>query len=160
MGSIISVALAVGPISRLFTWRMYLAIEYRSAWDSNLHFSATLLEELRFWHCNIGLFNGCSLRPPPDSSTVIFSDANDVGLQPITTLGSYGLTQVCLPRMQWRGCPGSRLEHRKQLDVSPSSTYCRLGPSSQVFFWTRDPDCPGVAVGVFLAFLTRRVFSV
>ena len=40
---------------------------------------------------------------------------------------------------------------RKQLDLSPSSPYCRLGLSSQVFFWTRDPDCPEVAVGLFLA---------
>ena len=28
---------------------------------------------LRFWYCNIDSFNGYSLRPPPDSSTVIFS---------------------------------------------------------------------------------------
>ena len=32
-GSIISVALAVGSISRLLTRQMYLAIESRSAWD-------------------------------------------------------------------------------------------------------------------------------
>ena len=77
-GSIISVALAVGPISRLLTRQMYLAIESRSAWDHTLRFSAALLEELRFWYNNIDSFNGYSLRPPPDSSTVIFSDASDV----------------------------------------------------------------------------------
>ena len=79
VGSIVSVALAVGAISSLFTRRMYLAIESRSAWDSTLHFSAAFLEELRFWYCNIDSFNGYSLRPPLDASTVIFSDANDVG---------------------------------------------------------------------------------
>ena len=78
-GSLISVALAVGPLSRLFTRQMYLAIESRSAWDHTLHFSSALLEKLRFWYCNIDSFNGYSLRPPPDSSTVIFSDASDVG---------------------------------------------------------------------------------
>ena len=77
-GSIISVALAVGPISRLLTRQMYLAIESRSAWDHTLRFSPALLEELRFWYSNIDSFNGYSLRPPPDSSTVIFSDASDV----------------------------------------------------------------------------------
>ena len=59
---------------------MYLAIESRSAWDHTLHFlhfSSALLEMLRFWCCNIDSFNGYSLRPPPDSSTVIFS--SDVG---------------------------------------------------------------------------------
>ena len=77
-GSIISVALAVGPISRLLTRQMYLAIELRSAWDHTLRFSPALLEELRFWYNNIDSFNGYSLRPPPDSSTVVFSDASDV----------------------------------------------------------------------------------
>ena len=59
---------------------MYLAIESRSAWD-HIHpfvFSQALLEELRFWYCNIDSFNRYSLRPPPDSSMVIFSDASDV----------------------------------------------------------------------------------
>ena len=77
-GSIISVALAVGPISRLLTRQMYLAIVSRSAWDHTLRFSPALLEELRFWYNNIDSFNGYSLRPPPDSSTVVFSDASDV----------------------------------------------------------------------------------
>ena len=78
-GSLTSVALAVGPLSRLFTRQMYLAIESRSAWDHSLHFSSALLEMLRFWYCNIDSFNGYSLRPPPapDSLTVIFS--SDVG---------------------------------------------------------------------------------
>ena len=79
VGSIISVALAVGPLSRLFTRQMYLAINSRSTWDHTLHFSSALLEELRFWYCNTDSFNGYFLRPPPDSSTVSFSDASDVG---------------------------------------------------------------------------------
>ena len=77
--SLISVALAVGPLSRLFTRQVYLAIESHLAWDHTLHFSSALLEKLRFWYCNIDSFNGYSLRPSPDSSTVIFSDARDVG---------------------------------------------------------------------------------
>ena len=76
-GSIISVALAVGPISRLLTRQMYLAIESRSAWDHLFLFPPALLEELKFWFCNIESFNGYSIRPPPDSSTVVFSDASD-----------------------------------------------------------------------------------
>ena len=70
-GSIISVAMAVGLLSRLFTRQMYLAIECRSAWDHTLHFSSALLE-LRFWYYNIDSFDGYSLRPHPDSLTVIF----------------------------------------------------------------------------------------
>ena len=59
-GSLISVALAVGPLSRLFTRQMHLAIECHSAWDHTLHFSSALLEKLRFWYCNIDSFNGYS----------------------------------------------------------------------------------------------------
>ena len=76
-GSIISVALAVGPISRLFTRQMYFAIESRTAsWDHLFHFPPSLLEELRFWRCNIDSFNGYALRPPVASSTVVFTDAS------------------------------------------------------------------------------------
>ena len=41
--SIISVALAVGPISRLLTRQMYLAIESTLAWDHIFLFSPALL---------------------------------------------------------------------------------------------------------------------
>ena len=77
-GTIISVALAVGPISRLLTRQMYFAIETRSAWDNTIHFSPSLLLELKFWYCNIDCFNGYSIRPPLATHTVVFSDASDV----------------------------------------------------------------------------------
>ena len=76
-------ALAVRPISRLLTRQMYLAIESGSAWDHSCLFPPALLEELKFWVCNIESFNGYSysIRPPPpppfDSSTVVFPDAGD-----------------------------------------------------------------------------------
>ena len=76
-GSIISVALAVGPISRLLTRQMYLAIESRSAWDHTFLFSPALLEELKFWICNTESLNGYSIQPPLDSSMVVFYDASD-----------------------------------------------------------------------------------
>ena len=38
-GSIISCALAVGPISRLLTRQMYFAIETRVSWESTTHFT-------------------------------------------------------------------------------------------------------------------------
>ena len=56
---------------------MYLAIESRSAWDHSFLFPPALLEELKFWFCNIESFNGYSIRRPLESSTVVFSDASD-----------------------------------------------------------------------------------
>ena len=76
-GSIISVALAVGLIFRLLTRQMYLAIESRLAWDHIFLFKLALLEELKFWFCNIESFNGYSIWPPPDSSIAVISDASD-----------------------------------------------------------------------------------
>ena len=77
-GSIISVALAVGPIARLLTRQMYFAIETRSAWDNVIYFPPSLQLELKFWYCNIDCLNGYSIRPPLATHTVVFSDASDV----------------------------------------------------------------------------------
>lgn len=38
----------------------------------------TLLEELKFWYSNIDSFNGYFLRPPANTSFVVFSDASDL----------------------------------------------------------------------------------
>ena len=56
---------------------MYLAIESRSASDHTFRFPPHLLDELKFWFNNIESSNGYSIRHPPDSSTVVFSDAID-----------------------------------------------------------------------------------
>ena len=77
-GTIISAALAVGPISRLLTRQMYFAIETRSAWDDIIHFPPSLLQELKFWYCNIDCLNAYSIRPPLATHTVVFSDTSDV----------------------------------------------------------------------------------
>ena len=84
-GSIVSVVLAVRPISRLLTRQMYLAIESRSAWDHSFLFPPALPEELKFWFCNIEYFNGYSFRPPLDSSTVVFSKASDTAFGGFST---------------------------------------------------------------------------
>ena len=77
-GTIISVPLAVGPISRLLTRQMCFAIETRSAWVTTIHFSPSLLLELKVWYCNINCFNGHSIRPPLTTHIFVFSDANAV----------------------------------------------------------------------------------
>ena len=87
-GSIISVALVVGPISRLLTRQMYLAIEFRSAWDHIFLFPPALLVELKFWFCNIESFNGYSIRPPPPLPRLIhccISDASDAAFGSFST---------------------------------------------------------------------------
>ena len=57
---------------------MYFAIETRSAWDNTIHFSPSLLLELKFWYCNIDCLNDYSIGPTLATHTVVFSDASDV----------------------------------------------------------------------------------
>ena len=58
----ISVSLAEGPISRIFTRKMCLTFESRPGWNHTFRYPAALLEELKFWYSNIDSFNGYSLR--------------------------------------------------------------------------------------------------
>ena len=53
-------------------------MESRSAWAHTFRFPPALLEELKFWLNYIESFSVYSIRPPRDSSTVVFSDASDV----------------------------------------------------------------------------------
>ena len=60
---------------------MYAAIDSRSAWDSILLISSSSMVELKFWYLKTDCFNGYSIRPPPTSSVVIFTDASDVAFR-------------------------------------------------------------------------------
>lgn len=59
---------------------MYAAIDSRSACDSILPISSSLTVELKFWYLSIDCFNSYSIRSPPTSSVVIFTDTSDVVL--------------------------------------------------------------------------------
>jgi len=78
-GTVMSCALAAGPMSRLLTRQMYLAIETRRSWDSVVYFSPGLREELQFWYTNIDCFNGYRINPAVTCCTVIFTDASESG---------------------------------------------------------------------------------
>ena len=80
-GLVNSIYLSVGPIARLLTRQMYAAVHSRSAWVSILPISSTLMVELKFWYLNIDCFSGNSIRPPPTSSVVIFTNASDVAFR-------------------------------------------------------------------------------
>ncbi len=48
-GQIISMSLAIGDISRLFTRALYADIDGASSWNSTIIMSAAAAQELRFW---------------------------------------------------------------------------------------------------------------
>ena len=100
----------MGPIARLLTRQMYVVIESGSASEHTLRFSPALLKELRFWYSNIDSFNGYSLWPPPDSLTVVFSNASDV---------AFGVFSASLDGVMASGVFTSK-------DLGQSSTYREL----------------------------------
>ena len=78
-GQIISMACAVGNITRLFTRNCYAAIEGRSAWDQPLYVSPEVHFELSFRLNNIDSINGKVMPPKSSVVGVVYSDASDSG---------------------------------------------------------------------------------
>ena len=78
-GQIISMACAVGNVTRLFTRNCYAAIECRSSWDQLLHVSPEIRYELSFWLNNIDFVNGKVMSPKSSAVGVVYSDASDSG---------------------------------------------------------------------------------
>ena len=78
-GIIISMACAVGNVTRLFTRNCYAAIECRSSWDQPLHVSPEVCYELSFWLNNIDSINVKVMSPKSSAVDVVYSDASDSG---------------------------------------------------------------------------------
>ena len=77
-GQIISMACAVGNVTRLFTRNCDAASECRSSWDQLLHVSPEVRFELSFWLNNIDFTNG-KVMSPKSSAAGVYSDASDSG---------------------------------------------------------------------------------
>ena len=58
IGRIISMSLAVGPISRLMTRRLYALLNSRSYWCQTLQVTLEAKEEVKFWLAQIEFING------------------------------------------------------------------------------------------------------
>ena len=78
-GQIISMACAVGNVTRLFTRNCYAEIECRSSWDQLLHVSPEVRYELSFWLNNIDSINGKVMSPKSSAVGVVYSDASGSG---------------------------------------------------------------------------------
>ena len=78
-GQIISMACAVGNVTRLFTRNCYAAIERRTSWDQPVHVSPDIRNELSFWLNNIDAINGKIMSPKSSAVGVVYSDASDTG---------------------------------------------------------------------------------
>ena len=79
VGQIISMSLAVGPVSRLRTRALYLLINQRMCWSDRLSLSEDACNELQFWQQNIVALNGRSIWFSPSITRVAYSDASGSG---------------------------------------------------------------------------------
>ena len=79
VGQIISMSLALGPVTRLRTRAMYSVLNQRKCWSDRLRLSRDAQEELSFWQHNIDQFNGQSIVFSAGVTRVVYSDASSTG---------------------------------------------------------------------------------
>jgi len=76
---IISLSLAVGPVSRLMTRSLYAVVNERCTWSDVLALSPDALCELQFWKANLLEYNSQPLWCQPGAVRIVYSDASDSG---------------------------------------------------------------------------------
>ena len=68
IGKIMSMSLALGPVTRLMTRNLYFVLNQKIAWCQNLSLTLEASQELRFWIKEIVKFNGHQIWPKPSGS--------------------------------------------------------------------------------------------
>ena len=85
VGQIISMNLAMGPITRLRTRALYAVLNSRSSWADKCYLPAEAREELEFWQTNVQFLNGRSIWFSSGTTRVVHSDASSTGYEiPVT----------------------------------------------------------------------------
>ena len=72
---VVSLSLALGPVTRLLTRAAYRAIESRSSWSSYIFLPAEVVSELEFWSEHITILNGFPFKFRLAPTMQVFSDA-------------------------------------------------------------------------------------
>ena len=76
---IMSMSLALGPVTCLMTRSLYFVLNQRTAWCQSLVITPEASQELMFWLREIAKFNGRYIWPRPSAVRMVYSDASDVG---------------------------------------------------------------------------------
>ena len=79
IGKIISMTLALGPVSRLMTRRMYGLLNSRLYWCQSLEISPEAKLEMEFWLSQIENINGHEIWHSPSAIRVVYADASGTG---------------------------------------------------------------------------------
>ena len=96
VGRIISMSIAIGPVSRLMTRSLYCLLNTCQAWCDMLTVSPEAMAELKFWLHEIEKFNGQDIWPSPSAVRVVYTDASLQGY------GGYTVEHGChIAQGQW-----------------------------------------------------------
>ena len=79
LGKIISMGLAVGPVSRFMTRSLYAVLESRTMWCERLTLSVQPKHELDFWLESMKDYKSQPIWVSPSAVRVVYSDASDTG---------------------------------------------------------------------------------
>ena len=79
LGKIMSMSLALGPVTRLMTRSLYAVLNGKAAWCQGLVLTPEATDELQFWVGQIMNFNGQHIWPRPSAVRVVYSDASSIG---------------------------------------------------------------------------------
>ena len=79
VGQIMSMSLALGPITRLKTRAVYADINHSQSWADKLVLSAESLMELQFWLRSVDFLNGKPIWFSSGATRVVYSDARTSG---------------------------------------------------------------------------------
>ena len=78
-GKIISMSLAIGPVSRLMTRSLYALLNSRQSWCGKLPLSQEAKSELQFWLEGLETWNGQGIWHSPAAIRVVYTDASHTG---------------------------------------------------------------------------------
>ena len=111
IGVIPTMYFAVDPLVHLFTRHLYYVIGQHVIGYYQINISTSVIDEVRFWLSNIYHWNGCTFKPTPTTTQIVFTDVCDTG---------YG--GFALLRLQKLICSDTFSQHESQ----QSSTYREL----------------------------------
>ena len=79
IGKIISMGLAIGPVSRFMSRSLYAVLSNRHSWSEHLELTVEAQTELKFWARCISDYNAQPLWRSPSALRLVYSDASDTG---------------------------------------------------------------------------------
>ena len=79
IGKVLSMGLALGPVTRLMTHNLYAMLIARSSWHQELFITQEAPEEVAFWLEHMEKFNGLNIWPEPSAVRVVHADASSTG---------------------------------------------------------------------------------